>query len=313
VTRKSINRLTLAVALIMFVGALFVLYQELRNTRLKDVADYVAALPRTRLLGAAALTAASYLLLTGYDFLALNYAGRALRFWQVVFASFIAFAFSHTLGFALVSGGSMRYRIYSGFGLTAFEIGEVIAFCILTYALGVAAVAGLMFVLNPAELASILNLPQQFLLIGGIVLLGIVVAYVVVVGTRWTPISVGRYKLRLPTVGQSILQIALASVDQVLAGTVLYALLPPHTTIDFATFLGMYVIAAPLSFLSLVPGGVGVFETALVVMLGQTPKAASLASLVAYRCIYFLLPLALAVTCDAVYELRRASRLDWSQ
>jgi uncharacterized membrane protein YbhN (UPF0104 family) len=148
----------------------------------------------------------------------------------------------------------------------------------------------------------------QFLRIGGIALLGIVVAYVAVVATRWPSIPIGRYKLRLPTTGQGILQIALASIDQVLAGMVLYAPLPPRATIDFATFLGTYVIAAPLSFLSLVPGGVGVFETALVVMLGQTPKAASLASLVAYRSIYFLLPLALAVICHVVYELRRPSR-----
>jgi glycosyltransferase 2 family protein len=114
--------------------------------------------------------------------------------------------------------------------------------------------------------------------------------------------------LRLPSIEQSLTQIALASVDQAIAAAVLYVLLPSNAAIDFATFLGIYIVAAPLSLLSLVPGGLGVFETALLVVLADSPKAASLASLIAYRFIYFLLPLALAVACEAVYEFRRASK-----
>jgi uncharacterized membrane protein YbhN (UPF0104 family) len=308
VTEKTTNRLTLAIGLTMFAAALFVLYQELANTRLAEVFDSVIAMPKTRLFGAIALTAVSYFLLTGYDFLALNYARRLLRFPQVLFASFVAFALTNSLGFALVSGGSVRYRIYSGYGLTPVEIGEVVAFCTLSYVLGVTTVCGLMFVLKPVSLASLLSLPWQLVQAAGVMLLAVSAVYLVVAASRPKPISIGRYRLRLPSLEQSLAQIVLASVDQAIASAVLYVLLPSNSAIDFATFLGIYVVAAPLSLLSLVPGGLGVFETALLVTLGDTPKAASLASLVAYRFIYFLLPLVLAVACEAVYEFRRASK-----
>lgn len=291
----------------MFVAAVFVLYCELENTRLTEVLDSVKTMSSARLLGAVALTAVSYFLLTGYDFLALNYVRHVLPFRQVLLASFVAFAFSNTLGFALVSGGSLRYRIYSGLGLTPIEIGEIVGFCTLSYALGVTTVGGLMFVLNPAGLVSILSLPRWLVQGGGIALLAVSAVYLAVVASGPKPILLGRYRLRLPSIEQGFMQIVLASVDQAIAGSVLYVLLPPNAAINFATFIGIYVIVAPLSLLSLVPGGIGVFETGLLVMLADLPKAASLASLVAYRFIYFLLPLALAVACDAIYELGRAS------
>ena len=99
----------------MFFAAIFILYRDLENTRLIDVVGSLEALPKTRVIVALALTAASYLLLTAYDFLALNYVGHKLQWWETLFASFIAFSFSNNLGFALMSGGSVRYWIYTGF------------------------------------------------------------------------------------------------------------------------------------------------------------------------------------------------------
>ena len=108
----------------MFFAAIFILYRDLENTRLIDVVGSLEALPKTRVIVALALTAASYLLLTAYDFLALNYVGHKLQWWETLFASFIAFSFSNNLGFALMSGGSVRYWIYTGFGLGPVESGK---------------------------------------------------------------------------------------------------------------------------------------------------------------------------------------------
>jgi uncharacterized membrane protein YbhN (UPF0104 family) len=147
-TQKTVNRLTFAVAVVMFFAAIFVLYRELKNTRLVDVIANFEALPKTRVMLALALTAASYLLLTGYDFLALSYANHRLRPRETLFASFISFSFSNNLGFALMSGGSVRYWIYTAFGLRPVEVGEVVAFCTLTYGLGVATIGGLMLLFD---------------------------------------------------------------------------------------------------------------------------------------------------------------------
>jgi uncharacterized membrane protein YbhN (UPF0104 family) len=307
-TQKTINLLTLAVALAMFFVAIFVLYRELENTRFIDVVGSLEALPRTRVIVALAITAASYLLLTAYDFLALNYVGHTLRMRQTVFASFIAFAFSNNLGFALMSGSSVRYWIYTGFGLGPVEIWEIVAFCPLTYGLGVATVGGLMFLFDPAGMASIVNLPQPLLRAAAIAMLVMVAAYLTIIVVRRGPIALWRYHLRLPSFGCGLIQISVASLDQALAAGVVYVLLPPDTRISFHVFLGIYVIAAPISLLSLVPGGLGIFETMVVALLVSTSKAALLGSLIAYRLIYFVLPFVLAILLVAIYEIRRSSR-----
>ncbi len=302
-TQKTVNRLTLAVALAMFFAAIFVLYRELENTRLIDVIGSLGALPKRRVIVALALTA-----VTAYDFLALNYVDHKLRLWETLFASFIAFTFSNNLGFALMSGSSVRYWIYTGFGLGPIEIWEIVAFCTLAYGLGVTTVGGLMFLFDPAGISSILNLPQSFLRAAGITMLVISVAYLAVIVTQRGPIALGHYHLRLPSIGCGLMQISVASFDQALAAGVVYVLLAPDTQISFHVFLGIYVIAAPISLLSLVPGGLGVFETMVVTLLVSTSKAVLLSSLIAYRLIYFLLPFVLAILLVTIYEIRRSSR-----
>jgi uncharacterized membrane protein YbhN (UPF0104 family) len=311
-TQKTVNRLTFAVAVVMFFAAIFVLYRELENTRLVDVIANFEALPKTRVMLALALTAASYLLLTGYDFLALSYANHRLRPRETLFASFISFSFSNNLGFALMSGGSVRYWIYTAFGLRPVEVGEVVAFCTLTYGLGVATVGGLMLLFDPTGMSSILNLPQRLVLAIGIAMLAMGVAYLVVILAGRGPIALWHYQLRLPSLGCGLMQFFVASLDQALAAGVVYVLLPPDTQISFLQFLGVYVIAAPISLLSLVPGGLGVFETMVVALVASPSKAALLGSLIAYRLIYFVLPLVLAIFLVAIYEMSRSSRgSDW--
>lgn len=291
----------------MFFAAIFILYRDLENTRLIDVVGSLEALPKTRVIVALALTAASYLLLTAYDFLALNYVGHKLQWWETLFASFIAFSFSNNLGFALMSGGSVRYWIYTGFGLGPVEIWETVAFCTLTYGLGVTSVGGLMFLLDPAGIASILNLPQLLLRAAGIAMVVVVAAYLIIIVARRGPIALWRYHLRLPSLGCGLMQISVAAFDQALAAGVVYVLLPPDTQITFHVFLGIYVIAAPISLLSLVPGGLGVFETVVVTLLVGPSKAVLLGSLIAYRLIYFILPFASAILLVTIYEMRRSS------
>jgi uncharacterized membrane protein YbhN (UPF0104 family) len=168
-----------------------------------------------------------------------------------LFASFISFTFSNNLGFALMSGSSVRHWIYTGFGLHPVEIGEVVAFCTLTYALGVTTVRGLMLLFDPAGMLSILNLPQPLLLAAGIAMLSVGVGYLVVLVARRGPIALWHYQLRLPSVGCGFMQFAVASLNQALAAGVVYVLLPPETQISFHQFLGVYVIATSISLLSL--------------------------------------------------------------
>jgi len=270
--------------------------------------EHLLSLPWPRVAAALLFSAASYLVLTAYDYLALRYVGRSLPFHQVAFASFVAFAISQNVGAALISGGSVRYRIYSGLGLGALEIGEIVVFCAVTFALGVTTVGGLMLSLDPGDVALVLAMPASSVRVGGAALLAVGLVYLVAPLVWRRPFVLGRYRLRLPSFASALAQIAVASVDLALSGAVVYLLLPVDAEVTYRTFLGAYVLAAAASILSHVPGGIGVFELVIVVMLPDVPKAASMAALIGFRCLYFLLPLALALLSLSLYEIARQKR-----
>ncbi len=158
---RLIDRLAFAITAAIFCAAIVVLIREFGGVSLPEVLARLGAMPTWRIAAAAGLTATSYLLLTGYDYLALRYARHRLPFRDVVFASFTAFTLSNNVGFHILSGGSVRYRVYSRLGLNAVAVGEVVAFCSFAYALGVMTLAGLLalfdadgFAVDPAPAAS---------------------------------------------------------------------------------------------------------------------------------------------------------------
>ena len=301
---RLVDRLAAVATIAIFCAAIVVLFREFANVNPRDVLAHLAAMPKHQLIAAVGLTAASYLLLTGYDFLALRYVGRRLRVRNVLLASFTAFAFCNSIGFQLFSGGSIRYRIYSSFGLNATEIGEIVAFCTVTYALGVITVGGLVALFDPDALGALVHLPRPFISVGGLALLGASIAYLALAAMWRKPIAFGGYRLRPPSLNMAFAQVALASIDAVLAGMVMYVLLPADLRVSYQSFLGVYLIAATASVLSLVPGGLGVFETVVTVLMAPPSKATALGSFLAYRMIYFIFPLAIAIMFFALHEFR---------
>lgn len=301
----SVNRIVLLATIFIFCTAIVVLFNQFRSVSPSAVLAYLAAMPKHQVFWAIGLTAASYLLLTGYDFLALWYVRRHLRFQDVVFTSFTAFAFSNNIGFQLLSGGSMRYRIYSNLGLNGGDILGIVAFCTFAYALGVVTVGAMVFLFEPAQIALLLNLSPPVISAIGLVLLAFTGGYLAVAGTWHKTIAFLRFRVRPPTLILAISQVALASVDAVLAATVFYVLLPIDFDLSFHSYLGIYVIAATTSVLSLVPGGLGVFETAITLMTVPPSKAAALGAFLAYRVIYFIIPFVIAIVCFSLHELRR--------
>lgn len=301
---RLIDRLALAATIVIFCAAIFVLVREFSGVSLGAVLASLAAIPPHRIVAAVGLTAASYLLLSGYDYLALLYARHRLAFRDVVFASFTAFALSNNIGFHVLSGGSLRYRVYSRLGLNAVAVGEVVAFLSFAYALGVVTVGGLLALFDADEFVAILHLPRPLVMAAGLVLLALSVGYLAVAALWRRPIRLGRYELRPPSFWLAVAQVVLASVDAVLAATVMYVLLPPDLDLGYRYFLGVYTIAGTASILSLVPGGLGVFETAITIMTGPPSKAAALGMFFVYRLIYFVLPLVVALAWFGLRELR---------
>ena len=302
---RLIDRLAFVVTAAIFCAAIFVLIREFGGVSLHEVLARLAAMPVQRIAAAAGLTAVSYLLLTGYDYLALRYARHRLPFRDVVFASFTAFALSNNVGFHILSGGSVRYRVYSRLGLNAVAVGEVVAFCSFAYALGVVTVGGLLALvrrrrvcLDPAPAASAghggrhgaaggrpwLSGDRGALAPADHALALPAAAAVVAAGRGAGGAGLGR---RGAGGGGHVCPAAARSGPRL-------STLPRR----------LYDRGNGFHF-SLVPGGLGVFETAVTIMTASPSKAATLSVFFVYRLIYFILPLLVALAWSVLRNVRR--------
>ena len=296
--------LPVAIGLVLFLAALEVLRVELRAVSWHDLTADVVRTPPSRLGLALLLTLLNYAALTGYDLLAFAYVGKTLPRARIAIVSYLAYAISNNVGFAMFSGASVRYRFYTRWGVTSEELSRIVFSYSVTFWLGLLGLGGLSLALSP--LAAARELPAHDLLrpLGWLLMLA-PPAYLAATMLRTRPLRVLKFELPLPAPAIALGQVLLSAVEWALAGAVLYALLPPGGP-SFLQFIGAFLIATLLGMASHVPGGVGVFEGLMVLLLG--PYLASgqlLPVLVVYRAVYYLLPLAVALIGLVADEVRQ--------
>jgi phosphatidylglycerol lysyltransferase len=302
--QKLLHSLGPVIGVVLFAAALWVLHHELQQYHYHEVMRHIEELSATRLLLALALTMLSYLVLTGYDLLSFRYIHHPLAYQKIALASFIGYAFSHTIGFAVLTGGSIRYRFYSTWGLSTSEITNVVAFNGVTFWFGFLTLGGLAFLLEPLALPASFHLPVTSLRPLGAVFLLIVAAYIGASIYRPVPFTIRDWEFHFPTPALATTQVVLSSLDWALAGSVLYTLLPLGQPLSYPHFLGIYLLAQLAGLVSQVPGGLGVFETVMLVFLTPAvPAAAVLAALFTYRGLYYFLPFVVAAVLLGVHEL----------
>ena len=301
------HALPFVVGLALFMVALEVLRVELRAVSWHEITGDVLRTPAPQLAAAIVLTILNYAALTGYDLLAFAYIRKPLPRAQIVLASFLAYAIANNVGFAMLSGASVRYRFYTRWGVTAEELSRIVFSYSVTFWLGLFLLGGLSLVASPLPHAR--ELPgHQLLFAAGLVLMLVPPAYVVATIVRRRPLRIRSFELPLPPVRIAIAQVAISAVDWALAGAVLYVLLPP-SPLSFLQFLSIFLVAILLGMVSHVPGGVGVFEGLMVVLLRPYLTSGQLLpSLVVFRAVYYLLPLAVALIALVVDELWQRRR-----
>lgn len=288
----------------VFCLALWLLYGAIRRVEFADILDRLAEVPARAVVAAALLSLLSYLALGGFDWLAMRYIGRRVPLWRTLLASFISHAVSHSAGFAALTGGAVRYRFYSASGLSALEVGAVIMFCGWTFVVGAAALAGLALLLEPGRFAGLTGLPEIGLRLAGAAVLGLVAAYGLLGRLRRRPLSLAGRPVPLPRPPMVLAQLLFAIADLAFVAAALWMLLPAGAP-PLPALLGIYVLGNLAGIVAHVPGGIGVFETAVVLMLPDLGSDAVLGALLLWRAVYNLLPLALAGVLMAAYELRR--------
>ena len=288
----------------LLVGAVYVVQKEFRHLSVADIRDAMAALPLSALGIAAGLTVLAYLVLTIYDKLGAVYAGRQVSWPKTMLASFCGYALAHNLGFAAVSGAAVRYRLYSAWGLTPLEIAKVVGFTSLTFGLGGLALGGLVLLVEPEVVPWFgEHLPLWALRLLAVPFWGVVAGYVVL-SLFVRRVRVFKYDIDLPGPRMALAQTALATVDVAVTAAIFYALLPAAEGLTFLRFVGIYLAAYAAGILAHVPGGLGVFDGAIMLGLQPyMPAAEVVGALLVFRLYYYVVPLFISGFLFAGFEI----------
>jgi uncharacterized membrane protein YbhN (UPF0104 family) len=297
--RRAIAVLVAALALAL---AAFLLYWVLRRYSLAGIVAAVAAIPARHVALAACCAAGSYLTLTLFDALALRYVGRSLRYPRVALASFVALSIGHNIGLAALSSGALRYRFYSGWGIGAGDVARIIVFCGVTVGLGLAVLAGGALLAQPALGTRALGLPESAVRAVAAIALLAVAAYLAAACGPVRVVRIRRWRLPMPTPPLAAAQVLIGALNFTLVAATLHQVLSDAGEVQFFSVAAAYAIANLAALITHVPGGWGVLEAVVILLL---PGIDPIGALIVYRVIYYLVPFALGTGLLALAELRR--------
>jgi hypothetical protein len=305
-----------AAALALFCVSVAVLYVMVRELDAQEIRAALAATSWRQILLAVLFTACSYLLLTGYDAIGFLQLRQRVPYATTALGSYTSYAVSFTLGFPLITAGTVRYWIYSSVGVGARAIASLTLIAGVTFWLGMGAVLGVCLIWKPAEIAELSRLPAAVNRLLGFAVLAGIGGYLAWVSARPRSLTFQGWGLKLPNLPISLAQMTLGAVEVCAAGAACYFLLPQGYGITYGAFIAAYVFACLLGIASHAPGGIGVFEATILLALPNVPKEQLLGSLLIFRLCYYALPFVLALLLLAGREILmrwRVLKIDMKQ
>lgn len=291
--KRVIKKIISYSGIFFFVLAAGMLWWQLRNYTFYDITHAITAIPLMNLVCACCACLAGYFALSLYDYLALNYVGESKKvtWWKWMLAGMLGFAISNNAGHAVVSGGAIRYRLYTRWRIRGGDIVKMLTISGFTYFLGCAAIVLIGYFLVPRDVLSsgaTIGINALFIFCAA----SLLAYFAMTLLFRGKSIKIGQIKFQIPSIKMAWMQMLLGVTDSILAGLVLYFCLIPFVDIPFGTYIGLFVIAQTTGVFSQVPGGIGVFESVFMLALPDTvDKASIFGALLAYRIIYYVLPL----------------------
>jgi glycosyltransferase 2 family protein len=305
------SRLGLVLSLTIIIVAAIVLYHILRDLDFDELIDALEATDWRTLLTAGLFVAAGYLTLTFYDLFALRTIGRhEVPYRAAALGSFTSYAVGHNVGASVFSGGAVRYRIYSAWGLSVIEVTKICFVAGLTFWLGNAAMLGLGVLYSPQQATDIDQLPVGLNRVLAILILFVLAAYIAWVWVKRRVIGREGWQVSLPGGPLTLVQIVIGILDLSFCALAMYMLVPDEPHLGFIPVAVIFVTATLLGFASHAPGGLGVFDATMMVALWQFDKEDLLAGLLLFRLLYYIIPFALSLLILGAREVLhgRASR-----
>jgi glycosyltransferase 2 family protein len=298
------NRIGLALSLAIIGFAIFVLYRMLRGIEFSDVVVALKATDPADVALAALFVAAGYFTLTFYDLFALRTIGaNHIPYRVAALAGFTSYSVGHNIGASVFTGGAVRYRIYSAWGLTAIDVAKICFIAGLTFWLGNATVLGLGIAYEPQAASAIDQAPPWVNRVIAILALAVLAGYVAWVWVKPRVIGRSDWTVTLPGGPLTLLQVLIGIVDLSFCALAMYVLMPDDPHIAFIKLAVIFVSATLLGFASHSPGGLGVFDAAMLVALIEFEKEELLAGLLLFRLLYYVIPFALSLVILGVREL----------
>jgi glycosyltransferase 2 family protein len=298
------SRIGFVLSLIIITAAAVVLYRILRGIEVREVFEAIRSTETRDIVLAGLFVAAGYFTLTFYDLFALRTIGADHVPYRVAaLAGFTSYSVGHNVGASVFTGGAVRYRIYSAWGLSAIDVAKICFVAGLTFWLGNVAVLGLGIAFEPWAASAIDQLPSWLNRVFALLMLAVLAGYVAWVWAKPRVVGRSNWEITLPAGPLTLLQITIGIVDLSCCALAMYVLLPDDPHIDFIKLAVIFVSATLLGFASHSPGGLGVFDAAMLVALIEFDKEELLAGLLLFRLLYYVIPFALSLLIIGLREL----------
>jgi uncharacterized membrane protein YbhN (UPF0104 family) len=273
-------------------GAIYLLYNTLKKYTFEEIADAVRSIPMSHFAAGLGFAACSYFCLACSDALAVRYAGKPLPFHQTALASFTGLSIGHNVGVAALSSGAVRYRFYSRWGLTNEDVAKVIVFCGMTVALGLTTVGAIGLFLRPEDAAKMTALDPQTISFLAAACLLFPVTYLLLAAFVRAPLKFRSWAFTMPKLNLAVGQLVVGTLNFSFVAACLHQMLSAFAEASYIKVAVASITANITAIISHVPGGLGVLEATIVHIL---PGAESIAAVIAYRVIYYFIPLSIGL------------------
>jgi uncharacterized membrane protein YbhN (UPF0104 family) len=293
----------IAASVLIAALAAYVLYQTFQRISLADVLAKVGETSPRRLALAALCVAGAFTTLAFYEVAVVRYVKHCIGRAKPIITALIAFPLGHAVGQAMLSGGALRYRMYTPAGFSAMEVGATVLLSNFPYGLAFGLLLDLSLVFGAERLAPLFRIGSGWLLALGLLGLAKDVGYLLFVTYRKAPIKLGGWRFQMPTLRLTLLQYVVGLIDVILVSSVLYLLLPDSTELAYLPFLAVYLASVLVGVVSHVPAGLGVLESMLLLLLPHVPPDELLAAVLLYRVLYEIVPLLMSLALWGIYEL----------